>query len=233
MPRFFTSDGTPLTLGRELGSGGEGSVYHLPSHPRQVAKLYHQPLDPGKQAKLQFMAAAADDKLLQYVAWPQDTLHARPGGDVVGFLMPEVERKLPVHHLYNPGSRLKNHPKAAWDFLLFVARNIAASFEVLHSRGHVIGDVNENSVMAGEDSTVTLIDSDSFQVDAAGYTYLCKVGVPNFTPPEIQTLSSFDQFRRTANHDNFGLALLIFHLLMGGRHPFSGVPLRAEAEPSL
>jgi DNA-binding helix-hairpin-helix protein with protein kinase domain len=28
--------------------------------------------------------------------------------------------------------------------------------------------------------------------------------------------------KRSANHDNFGLALLIFHLLFMGRHPFSG-----------
>jgi DNA-binding helix-hairpin-helix protein with protein kinase domain len=233
MRKLFTSDGTPLVLGDELGSGGEGSVYEVPSHPRQVAKLYHHPLDPGKKAKLRFMASAADDKLLHYVAWPQDTLHAWAGGEVIGFLMPKVTGRSPVHNIYNPGNRLKDHPKAAWDFLLFIARNIAASFEVIHSRGHVIGDVNENSVMAGSDSTVMLIDSDSFQVDAAGDVHLCKVGVPNFTPPELQKITSFNTFRRTPNHDNFGLALLIFHLLMGGRHPFSGVSQRAEAEPSL
>ena len=28
--------------------------------------------------------------------------------------------------------------------------------------------------------------------------------------------------RRTANHDAFGLAVLIFHLLFMGRHPFAG-----------
>jgi DNA-binding helix-hairpin-helix protein with protein kinase domain len=57
--------------------------------------------------------------------------------------------------------------------------------------------------------------------------HLCEVGVSHFTPPELQSLSSFDGFQRTTNHDNFGLALLIFHVLFGGRHPYSGVPLRS------
>lgn len=62
---------------------------------------------------------------------------------------------------------------------------------------------------------------------------LCEVGVSHFTPPELQTLSSFVGFERTENHDNFGLALLIFHVLFGGRHPYSGVPLISDAGNAL
>ncbi|HHU9719075.1 TPA: protein kinase YegI, partial [Escherichia coli] len=45
--------------------------------------------------------------------------------------------------------------------------------------------------------------------------------------------SSFVGFERTENHDNFGLALLIFHVLFGGRHPYSGVPLISDAGNAL
>lgn len=55
----------------------------------------------------------------------------------------------------------------------------------------------------------------------------------HFTPPELQAVASFDHVPRTSNHDNFGLALLIFHLLFGGRHPYSGVPLRHDAGGAL
>lgn len=92
-----------------------------------------------------------------------------------------------------------------------------------------MGDVNQNSFMVGRDSKVVLIDSDSFQINANGTLHLCEVGVSYFTPPELQTLSSFIGFERTENHDNFGLALLIFHVLFGGRHPYSGVPLISDA----
>lgn len=223
---LVTSKGVPIQIGGELGKGGEGSVFEVPSLANQVAKLYHQLPESKKQAKLTFMASTADQQLLNYVAWPQETLHSSRGGPVVGFLMPKVVGKDPVHMVYSPAHRRQDRPKAAWDFLLFVARNTAASFEALHTHGHVLGDVNQGNILVGGDTKVVLIDSDSFQVNANGSLHLCEVGVAHFTPPELQGLSSFQGFTRTANHDNFGLALLIFHLLFGGRHPYSGVPLK-------
>ena len=223
---FFTSKGTPIAMARELGKGGEGSVYEVLSISNQVAKLYHEAPDPKKQSKLSFMSSAADARLIEYVAWPQETIHSGCGGPIIGFLMPKVVSKNPIHMVYSPAHRRQYYPKQAWDFLLYVARNVAASFETVHVHGHVIGDVNQDSFMIGRDSKVVLIDSDSFQVNAHGTLHLCEVGVSHFTPPELQSLSSFDGFARTINHDCFGLALLIFHILFGGRHPFSGVPLR-------
>lgn len=234
MPKtLYTSKGTAVDIGRELGKGGEGSVFDVPAMSNQVAKLYHKAPDSKKQAKLSFMAATADAQLLNYVAWPQETLHPSRGGPVVGFLMQKVSNKDPIHMVYSPAHRRQDYPKAAWDFLLYVARNIASSFETVHTHGHVIGDVNQNSFMVGRDSKVVLIDSDSFQVNARGTMHLCEVGVSHFTPPELQSLSSFDGFTRTTNHDNFGLALLIFHVLFGGRHPYSGVPLRSGVGDAL
>jgi DNA-binding helix-hairpin-helix protein with protein kinase domain len=223
---YYTSRGAAVQLGRELGKGGEGSVYEVPQSVTQVAKLYHRAPDAVKQSKLAFMVAGADPKLIQYAAWPQDTVHASRGGPVVGFLMPKVAGREPVHMVYSPAHRRQERPKAAWDFLMFVARNTAAAFEIVHSHGHVLGDVNQGNVMVGGDSKVVLIDCDSCQVDARGTLHFCEVGVSHFTPPELQGISSFQGVKRTANHDNFGLALLIFHLLFGGRHPYSGVPLR-------
>jgi DNA-binding helix-hairpin-helix protein with protein kinase domain len=230
---LYTSKGNPVGIGREIGKGGEGSVFEVPSLANQVAKIYHKAPDSKKQAKLSFMSSTADAALLKYVAWPQETLHLVPGGPVLGFLMPKVSSRDPVHMVYSPAHRRQGYPKAAWDFLLHVARNIASSFETVHGHGHIIGDVNQNSFMVGRDSTVVLIDSDSFQVNAKGTLHLCEVGVPHFTPPELQSLSSFNGFTRTTNHDNFGLALLLFHVLFGGRHPYSGVPLRSGVGDAL
>jgi DNA-binding helix-hairpin-helix protein with protein kinase domain len=54
-----------------------------------------------------------------------------------------------------------------------------------------------------------------------GTIYPCEVGQALYTPPELQT-RDLTGVQRTANHDRFGLAVLIFHLLFMGRHPFSG-----------
>jgi DNA-binding helix-hairpin-helix protein with protein kinase domain len=230
---LVTSGGRLLLLGDELGKGGEGSVYLVKDQPAQVAKIYHEAPSLPKQAKLAYMASVVDAKLLSYVSWPQDTLHLIKGGPVVGFLMPKFTDRDPVHMVYSPAHRKQERPKASWDFLLCVARNTAAAFEALHEHGHVLGDVNQGNVLVAADSKVVLIDSDSFQVNAHGHLHLCEVGVAHFTPPELQTVASFDKVSRTTNHDNFGLALLIFHLLFGGRHPYSGVPLRRGGSEEL
>jgi DNA-binding helix-hairpin-helix protein with protein kinase domain len=67
---------------------------------------------------------------------------------------------------------------------------------------------------------VMLIDCDSFQISTAEI-FTCDVGVPLFTPPELHG-REFRSLHRTANHDRFGLAVLLFHLLFMGRHPFAG-----------
>lgn len=225
---FFTSRGEQIQIGRELGRGGEGSVFEVPSSSNQVAKIYHQNKlpDSKKQEKLRFMVEASDTPLIKHISWPQETLHYSRGGSVVGFLMPNVSGKKPVHMVYSPAYRRQAYPNKSWEFLLCIARNIAASFDTLHSHQHIIGDVNENSIMVGDDAKVVLIDSDSFQINERGVLHLCEVGVPNYTAPELQNQSSFKGIHRTANHDNFGLALLIFHVLFGGRHPYAGIPLQ-------
>jgi len=48
------------------------------------------------------------------------------------------------------------------------------------------------------------------------------VGKPEYTAAELQG-RDFSTMDRKASHDNFGLAVLIFHLLMEGIHPFAGV----------
>ena len=102
-----------------------------------------------------------------------------------------------------------------------VATNLARAFAQVHAMGNVIGDVNHGNALVGRDGTVVLIDCDSIQFREASRIHVCDVGVPLFTPPELQG-RGFRGLRRTANHDAFGLAVLIFHLLYLGRHPFAG-----------
>jgi DNA-binding helix-hairpin-helix protein with protein kinase domain len=126
-----------------------------------------------------------------------------------------------IHQLYGPAYRRIYYPSADWSFLVLAARNLANAIETIHAHNHVIGDLNEGNVVVSARSTVTLIDCDSFQLQINGHVYPCEVGVANFTPPELQK-RSFRGVSRTVNHDNFGLAVLVFHLLFMGRHPFAG-----------
>jgi DNA-binding helix-hairpin-helix protein with protein kinase domain len=59
---------------------------------------------------------------------------------------------------------------------------------------------------------------------------MCDVGVSTHQPPELQGVSLRNKLR-TQNHDNFGLAVIIFQLLFIGRHPFSGMYLGSGDMP--
>jgi len=226
MIAVFDGTGKKINLGKKIGAGGEGAVYNVEESGKEttvVAKIYHAAIPAKKQTKLKSMVKVQHDQLSNLAAWPLTTVHKSEKSPVCGFLMPKIVKADALHHLYSPAQRKQKYPAVSWSFLVSVARNIAAAFSVIHRFGHVIGDVNPNLVFFSNDSRVKLIDCDSFQINDNGQHYFCKVGVPNFTPPELQNLSSFRGVQRLPNHDNFGLALLVFHLLLMGRHPFAGV----------
>ncbi|AMP14891.1 helix-hairpin-helix domain-containing protein [Collimonas pratensis] len=220
---LYDDSGQSVQLGVELGRGGEGSVYDTPSAGKDiVAKIYNSAVPQEKRAKLQAMSKVGDSYLRQISAWPSRLLSTPLNGPIVGFLMPKVAGYEPIHHLYSPAHRKQLFPKADFALLIATARNVAAAFDSIHAHGHVIGDVNQGNIVVTGNSTVKLIDCDSFQITEKGVIHICEVGVPHFTPPELQHLRSFRGIIRTPNHDNFGLAVLVFHLLFMGRHPYSG-----------
>ena len=229
---LFDVSGKAISLGHKLGSGGEGSVHEVPAISSElVAKIYHKPLKPDKQEKLRAMVQGSNDYLNKIAAWPLTTLHTGRNGQICGFLMSKIVGYKPIHELYSPAYRKQIFPNADWAFLVNAARNVAAAFEAIHANGHVIGDVNHGNLVIDNRTVVRLIDCDSFQIAANGKVHLCEVGISHFTPPELQTIKSFNGVCRTFNHDNFGLALLIFHLLFMGRHPFAGVYSGREDMP--
>ncbi len=78
-----------------------------------------------------------------------------------------------------------------------------------------------------------MIDCDSFQLSHGGKTWFCNVGVGTHQPPEMQGRDSYAGVTRTANHDSFGLAVLVFQLLCMARHPFAGRYLGIGEPPSI
>ena len=220
--KLYDAYGNPVQLGRKLGIGGEGKVYEVHYKGNNiVAKIYHDPLKREKEEKILSMVSAYNDKLGEIAAWPLGTLHLSKGGPIRGLLMQKVTGYKEIHILYGPSHRKQEFPKADWAFLIHVARNLASALDTIHRRGHVVGDINPGNILASSNGYVKFIDCDSFQITSGDKHFPCEVGVAHFTPPELQN-RSFVGIIRTQNHDNFGLALLCFHLLFMGRHPFAG-----------
>jgi DNA-binding helix-hairpin-helix protein with protein kinase domain len=217
-----------LASATTLGVGGEARIFAVLNSPDLAAKVYHRPA-ADRAAKLAAMLAnPPDDPEVRpghvSIAWPSELLLDNNGsGKVMGFLMPRVRAMSPIIDFYHPKTRRQKHPLFNYQYLLRTARNLAACVSALHARGYVIGDLNESNILVGETALVTLVDTDSFQVPDPqnGKVYRCRVGKPEFTPPELQSVS-FAWVDRKQEHDLFGLAVILFQLLMEGIHPFAG-----------
>jgi hypothetical protein len=222
-----------------LGTGGEARIYSVPNEPELVAKIYHQP-DEAYAHKLAAMLANPPHDPAQTqghasIVWPVELLRSLDvKHQVCGFLMPRVHRMRCVMDVYHPGTRRKQAPLFHYAYLHRTARNLAAAVGALHAGGYVIGDVNESNVLVSETALVTLVDTDSFQVrdSANGTVYRSPVGKAEFTPPELQG-KVFSETDRQPEHDLFGLAVLLFQLLMEGTHPFAGVYTGAGEPPPI
>ena len=221
--------GHRVQLGERVGPrGGEGEIFRVTGDAHSVAKIYHQPPDQRKVEKLRRLRSLSAPGLQKVAAWPTRLLFQAGSPDLTGFVMPFQAGKR-VEQLYSPRDRLWEFPTAGWDFLLHVARNCAAAFETLHEHGVIMADVNEGNVIVTDQGLVRLIDCDSYQIPGAdGRVMTCDVGVALWTPPELQNRPSLSGLVRTPDHDRFGLALLIFHLLFMGRHPYAGVPVAGD-----
>jgi hypothetical protein len=228
---FRESNGEPVETAPHLqiGAGGEARIYAMPDREELVAKVYHRPTEERARKLIQMLAEPPVDPTAgsghASIAWPTDLLRDGEKSDrIVGYVMPRAAKSRPILDYYNPAARRVACPLFSYQYLLRTARNLAAVVAVLHARDYVVGDVNEANILVTATALVTVVDTDSFQVrDRTRQTvYRCPVARPEFTPVELQGQLLYE-VDRTPDHDRFGLAVLLFLLLMEGTHPFAGI----------
>lgn len=219
MPEVFIGK-ERATLTGLIGKGGEGKIYAIKDRPGQAAKIYKPGLRADREDKVRAMVDEGLAATTNLVAYPSEVVTDRKGY-FLGFAMRLVSGNLPLHELYNPKSRQRRFPKRDFRFLVHAAQNVARAVGNVHETGCVIGDLNQSGLLVAQNATVAVIDADSFQFSSKGKTYPCVVGMPDYTPPELQG-KKLASIQRTIAHDNFGLAVAIFHLLFMGCHPYAG-----------
>lgn len=223
----YTEQGRAVELGETIGHGGEAAVYRLDGQPGWLAKIYEPEPRPNYLAKLSWMIDHPPENptgSLNHpsLAWPEGLFYDGKGR-LKGYRMPYIDYALALLEVFNPRRRAEALPQFDRRYLHRTARNLAAALSALHHSGYVAGDVNESNVLVTPQALVTLIDTDSFQVreerSKTVVLYPCPVGKPEYTPPELQG-KILGEVAREPTHDAFGLAALIFQLLMDGSHPF-------------
>lgn len=228
------------TPGHLLGSGGEGAVYEIVGSSDKVLKIYHathfkteverSTMERKLRAMLNMNVAAVVENKLR-LAWPTDIVYEN--GKMVGFVMPKVTAPLKIFDLYReivPKTSLTKkrdtvHPGYHWKYSVQYAYNLAWVVNYVHSKGIVIGDLNQNNIVADPNSgAVILIDCDSFDIrdPISKEHFRCTYALPEILAPELQTVGTLANGNFTRESDNFSLAIHIFRLLMNNADPFGG-----------
>jgi eukaryotic-like serine/threonine-protein kinase len=233
--RLRLDTGEPVALGRMLGKpAGEGTIYEVASRPDWVAKIFHPTLTDlqAKLDKVRTMIPSAPPGVAQpngfvVLTWPLHIVADDRGP--IGYVMPRIDTAtaVEIHTMSNPSDRTDPPPNspqwtrnATWGHLLNTAANLCLAVEVVHRVDAVIGDFQERNILVANTTEVTLVDCDSMQfTDRSGRQYLCGVGRPEFTAPELAGINLRVQARQKPS-DLFALAVHIHLLLMAGNHPF-------------
>ena len=229
MPSYKDSDGRDVQLGSQINQGGEGTIHRIVGDQSRVAKIWRA---PSRERAIKLIATinntpavARTRRDIRY-CWPQDVLH--DGRTIVGYIMPAVNTNefRQSQEFFNEALRKDTEKKLGVAItektLVTAARELCAAIAEIHAAGHVIGDVNEKNILINSDGTIRIVDIDAIQIydPESDDTHRCTVGRDEYTPPRLQG-ESFQQTDRTQDDDCFGLAVLIFKLTMGGRHPFT------------
>lgn len=226
-------DGSTVTLGPVLARAGEGTIHEIVGRPDLVAKIFHRDLKglDAKNGKVAAMVATPPKGATQsdgfvVLTWPLQTVE---GDGTSGYLMSRVDTSnaVEIHSVSNPTDRMNPLPAApqwtphiTWNHLVSVAANLCLAVETVHEVNAVIGDFQERNILVNDTTRVTLVDCDSMQfTDRSGRQFLCGVGRPEFTAPELAGLDLASTARRKPS-DLFALAVHIHLLLMAGNHPF-------------
>ena len=216
--------GSVVTLGEEIGRGGEGAVFAVAGRPGLCAKIFHADKAGERADKLLAMVESRPGSLPRHaVAWPVELLYG-DGDAFAGYLMPAVRGVAELHRYLVPDERAQ---LAGWLGLRDLHRLGARVAEILagvHRAGHCVGDLKPQNVLVSPLSgRVTLVDTDSFQIVGreSSRVHGCPVITPEYTAPELHR-EGLSRARRTPASDGFALAVLLYQLLMGGSHPFEG-----------
>lgn len=225
MADYYDDRGKQVPLDSKLGQGAEGTVYSVLGAKRGCVKILDEAhRTPAKRDKLQAMIEARPSELvLRSSAWPVALVYTDPrrqqfAGFVMGLL--DMSSNMELHRVWD------EHSEQTWAQRVIVAANIAVLVAELHRAGHRVGDLRERNILVNAQAQVSLVDCDSFEIHGPdGRVHHSDLGTPEYLPPELLELTHRNngtlQGVERYHSDLHALAVIIFQVLLNGRHPFS------------
>lgn len=134
-----------ITLGPEVGKGGQSVVYEVVGHRDLVFKAFHDPPPADIETKLAAMIRHNQSAGIPGVshgshvaiAWPQ-RMRRLPDGRI-GYTMCRARGTQKLFLIYNPAVVARMGWKVDASFRRRVAYNIAVMVYAIHDGGYVIG----------------------------------------------------------------------------------------------
>ena len=243
MAEYLGSDGRTYSLGKEIGSGGEGIVYDLVGIDGRVAKIFKErmlerDLKVAALAKLPW-----PDEVLEYLVLPRAALYDKDDHSVLrGFIMEKSDCRNSLADVYSESHPLSIYKKAC------VGVNLCKAVKAVHEAGRgsvVIGDFNSKNILVDRSSgKIKIIDTDSLhlKVKIKGHQmeYPCRALDPLLYMPEIlrkfaaqsaRTLSELEGATFSKYTDYYCLAYHI-HILLTTQKPFGAALTKEDIEKS-
>lgn len=206
-------------------SGGEGAVYVLPDNQNILIKIYKQnTLRDQKKMKTirdRIMDMYRDGSMdKKWLAWP--LMPVRNGNrEVIGFAMRKSTGRS-LLSLRGPANIRKFFPTWNRRTLVEVALDFVRKVKMLSDHGVLINDFNPANFLVDDTGHISFIDCDSFQIQTStGYKHISRTYFPSYSAPELLRNPELLKHPRNIHQVEFGAAMIVFHILMCGLHPYT------------
>lgn len=209
---LHTDDKQAVILGEIVGSGGEGSIFDIGNN--QVAKIYaHHRLTRRRFEKIKLMIA--NPIRCEGICWPLHMLY-NARDEFVGYTMARANGHVLDPNLFN--RTLLEEKFSGWTRreTIDLCITILEKISYLHQRNVLLGDINAKNILIVSPQKVFFVDTDSYQIE----DFPCPVGTEEFKAPEIKA-TQYSELLRTFGNEYFAIAVLLFKIMLPGKHPYS------------
>ena len=211
-------------------AGGTADIYNIQGTDDFVLKLYKDKKYAVKsEAKLkQFIKGFPSSELnsmtdlpvkIHQLAWPKNIVYEK--NKPVGFLMNKINFKdtVQLNRIFSIKNRKSEKITEDITWRITVARNLADVYNTLHKSGYYVVDTKPANIRTYKMVPgVCLLDCDGFKLKNSPFEG--DMITPDYIAPESIGKPPAKLGRE---QDVFALSVLIFQLLNGGIHPYSGI----------
>lgn len=215
-----TYSGYEVFLDKEIASGGEGKIFLTNFNESMCVKIYtSEKLTYELKYKIKKMSEVSvkTKKNKFKIAWPIEPVK-NENGEFCGFLMERIEGKTLYEVCFTPAYAKRLNLRRS--NLVEISINLLDAFIYLHLKNIIIGDINPRNILININNnfSIGLIDTDSYQIG----NFSCRVGTLEFTRPSLLRKSvNYNYYKRTPMDELFSISVIIFRILMLGKHPYS------------